>query len=409
MFLIVFWKMWSKKIMIIRYNTCLFFAKIVYFCKNQRNKYRLFMRIGFDAKRIFFNHSGLGNYGRNIFSALLEHYPIDEYFLFSPKPSTDFFQKEWTNVILPQKMYKWLPSLWRNSHIGHDTKRYNLDIYHGLSNELPQDIRVSKTKSVVTIHDVIFMRYPQWYKWHDRMIYKKKTEFACRTADTIIATSYQTKQDLIHFLDVQEDKIQVIYQPCNIGFSVKPTQEQQEEIRKKYNLPAQFLLMVGNIEPRKNILNVINAVQNRNIDVPLVIVGKQNMYAKELKNFIAQNNIKNVYFCHNVCSSDLPTVYNLASVFVYPSFFEGFGIPIIEALSSGVPVITSKASCLVETGGDAALYVKPDSVEDITVGIKTILDDTIFRNEIIKKGEEQVKKFAQETIAKEIMDLYKRL
>ena len=260
-----------------------------------------------------------------------------------------------------------------------------------------------------SVHDVIFMRYPQWYKWHDRLIYKQKTEFACQAADAIIATSYQTKQDLIHFLDVPEEKIQVIYQPCNVGFSTKPTQEQQEEIKKKYNLPAQFLLMVGNIEPRKNILNVINAVQSRNIDAPLVIVGKQSIYAKELKSFIAQNNIKNVYFCHNVCSLDLPTVYSLASVFVYPSFFEGFGIPIIEALSCGVPVIASKASCLVETGGNATLYVKPDSVEDITTAIKTILDDSIFRDEIIKKGEEQVKKFAPKTIAKEIMDLYKSI
>jgi len=367
------------------------------------------MRIGFDAKRIFFNHSGLGNYGRNILSAFFEHYPTDEYFLFSPKTSTELFFHQQTNTIFPQGIYKLFPSLWRNNHIGHETKKHNLDIYHGLSNELPQDIRASKAKSVVTIHDVIFMRYPQWYKWHDRMMYKQKTEFACQAADAIIATSYQTKQDLIHFLDVPEDKIQVIYQPCNVGFSVKPSQEQQQEIKKKYNLPSQFLLMVGNIEPRKNILNVINAIQSQNIDTPLVVVGKKTNHAKELKNYIALNDIKNVYFCHNVCSSDLPIVYSLASVFVYPSFFEGFGIPVIEALSCGIPVIASKASCLIETGGDAALYVKPDSVEDIAMAIKTVLENNIFRDDIIKKGRCQVKKFAGETIAKEIMDLYKSI
>jgi len=367
------------------------------------------MRIGFDAKRIFFNHSGLGNYGRNILSALFEHSPTDEYFLFSPKTSTKLFPKEWTNMVFPQGIYTLFPFLWRNNRIGHDAKKYNLDIYHGLSNELPRDILSSKAKSVVTVHDVIFMRYPQWYKWHDRMIYRQKTEFACQTANAVIATSHQTKQDLIHFLHLPEEKIHVIYQPCNAAFSVKPTQEQQKEIAKKYNLPNQFVLMVGNIEPRKNILKVIQAIHNHAIDTPLVIVGKDNNYAKELKNFVHQKHVKNVYFCHNVCFSDLPTIYSLANVLIYPSFFEGFGIPVIEALSCGIPVITSNVSCLMETAGDAALYVKPDSVDDIGEAIKTVLDDSSLRANLVQKGKEQLQKFAPKTIAKEIMDLYQNI
>lgn len=368
------------------------------------------MKIGFDAKRVFFNRSGLGNYGRNILSALFTFYPENDYFLFTPSPtSTELFPEGKSNIITPYGMYNTFSTYWRNKHIGHDARRYNLDIYHGLSNELPRDILSAKTKSVVSIHDTIFMRYPQWYKWHDRITYKQKTAFACKNADTIIAVSEQTKNDLIHFFEIKEEKIRVIYQPCNAAFSQKLNEEQQKEVRKKYQLPDQFILMVGNIEPRKNILNVIKAVQDHRITIPLVIVGKENKYAGELKKYIRENNIKNVYFCHNVSSLDLPAVYSLATIFVYPSFFEGFGIPIIEALSCEVPVITSNTSCLHEAAADAALYVNPDNVVEISETIYTVLSDQYLRDSLVQKGKEQIKLFNAETIVKEIINLYKAL
>jgi glycosyltransferase involved in cell wall biosynthesis len=367
------------------------------------------MRIGFDAKRIFFNYSGLGNYGRNIFSALYDSFPDNDYFLFTPSKNDNFSPKGQYGIVIPQGIYTSFPSLWKYRHIGHDAKKYNLDIYHGLSNELPRDIDIAKAKRVVTIHDTIFMRYPQWYKWHDRMFYKQKTAFACKKADIIIAASQQTKEDLIHFFNVNENKIQVIYQPCNPVFATKTTEKQKQEIKNNLNLPDRFILMVGNIEKRKNILNVIKSIQLHHINIPLVIVGKESKYALKLKKQIEQNNIKNIYFLHDVHSLDLPAVYALATVFIYPSFFEGFGIPIIEALSCQTPVITSNTSCFKETGGNAVLYVNPDNEKEIAQAIYGILYDDELRKNLILKGKEQIKKFSPNLIAEKIMNLYKVL
>ena len=364
------------------------------------------MRIGFDAKRIFFNQSGLGNYGRNILSALIEYYPQNEYLLFTPHTDKKLFPNEKPQRISPTGFFSFFPTLWRYGRIGHDAQNYNLDMYHGLSNELPRDIKSLKTKSIVTIHDTIFMRYPQWYKWHDRLFYEQKTAFACKNADAIIAVSQQTKNDLIHYFKAEEEKINVIYQPCNAVFSTSPTEQQKKEVREKLHLPDTFILMVGNIEKRKNIATVIDVVQNQRIHLPLVIVGRENRYAEELKKDIALRNIKNVYFCHRICPLDLPAVYASAAVFVYPSFFEGFGIPIIEALSCGVPVITSNTSCFEETGGEAALYVNPNDKEEMVETIYKVLNNSDLRNKLIKKGKHQIQKFSFDVIAKDIMNLY---
>ena len=364
------------------------------------------MRIGFDAKRVFFNRSGLGNYGRNILSALFDYCPENDYLLFTPHADNHLFFNEKSQIITPHGFFSLFPSLWRYCRIGHDAKKHRLDIYHGLINELPRDIKSLKTKSIATIHDTIFMRYPHWYKWHDRLFYEQKTAFACKTADAIIAVSEQTKADLIHYFKAAEEKIRVIYQPCNAVFSTQITEQQKNEVKKKWHLPDTFILMVGNIEERKNIKLVIDAVQNQNITLPLVVVGRENRYAVELKQEILQKNIQNVHFCHNIFSLDLPAVYALASVFVYPSFFEGFGIPIVEALSCGVPVITSDTSCFRETGGEAVLYVNPNSKEEMVEAIYKVINDNTLRSELIQKGKFQIEKFRPEAIAKEIINLY---
>ncbi|MDR0367966.1 MAG: glycosyltransferase family 4 protein [Bacteroidales bacterium] len=367
------------------------------------------MRIGFDAKRIFFNQSGLGNYGRNILAALYAFYPANDYFLFTPPASAALFPEGKPDMVTPHGLYRFFSAYWRNNRIGREARHCRTDIYHGLSNELPRDIESAKTKSVVSIHDTIFMRYPQWYKWHDRITYTHKTAFACQKADVIVAVSEQTKNDLIHFFKVKEEKIQVIHQPCSAVFSLETNEEQHRSVREKYALPDEFILMVGNIEKRKNILNVINAMQDPRIELPLVVVGKANTYAEELKQYIRQRDIKNVYFCHTVCSLDLPIVYRLAKVFVYPSFFEGFGIPIIEAMSSGVPIIASNTAALQEVAADAALYVAADNAGEIGDTIYTMLSNTCLRNSLTEKGEKQVKRFQAENIAREVINLYKSL
>jgi glycosyltransferase involved in cell wall biosynthesis len=367
------------------------------------------MKIGFDAKRAYFNRSGLGNYSRNIILALNRFYPENQYFLFTPPSDGKLFSEGKSQSISPQGFYANFPSLWRYRGLGKTAQKYDLDIFHGLSNELPRDVKCTKAKSIVSIHDAIFMRFPKWYKWHDRWFYEQKTAFACKHSDVIVAVSQQTKEDLMRFFKVKESKIKVIYQPCNPLFEQEITEEQKQKVSEKLQLPDNFGLMVGNIEERKNHLNVIKAIHNQKIDIPLVIVGRNSDYALNLKKYIAENNIQNIHFQHNTSQEDLPAVYSLAKILIYPSFFEGFGIPIAEALWCGTPVITSNVSCFEETAGDAALFIDPYSEKDIALAISTIMENETERTAMIEKGKAYVNKFSAKAVSAEMMKLYSEL
>ena len=367
------------------------------------------MRIGFEAKRVFFNRSGLGNYSRNSIMALNRFFPENQYILFSPPTDGTLFPQEQMSIVSPHGFSAVFPSFWRYRGLGKTAQNYHLDIFHGLSNELPHDVKRTKAKTVATIHDTIFMRFPQWYKRHDIWFYEQKTAFACKHADAIIAVSQQTKDDLMYYFKVEEKKIQVIYQPYNPVFERAATEEEKQNVKAKLQLPNDFALMVGNIEERKNHLNVIKAMHHYKIDVPLVIVGRNSDYALQLKKYITQNNIKNIHFQHNVNSEDLPSVYALSSIFVYLSFFEGFGIPIAESLQCGTPVITSNIPCFKETAGDAALFINPHSEEEIAQAIRKMMKDKDIRDAMAKTGWAHVTKFNAKTVSAEMMKLYNML
>lgn len=364
------------------------------------------MRIGFDAKRAYFNTSGLGNYSRNIITAIVASYPMHQYFAFTPPVHNNIYKPAGVTMVSPQ--HECTADIWRFAHMGKAADKLQIDVFHGLSNELPKDITACKAKKIVTIHDTIFMRYPQWYKWHDRLMYKHKTAGACEVADVVIAASEQTKNDIIHYFHVPEGKIEVVYQPCSQLFAEHPTADYCAGVASAYALPQNYVLMVGNIEPRKNIMAVIQAIEQYMPQQALVIVGKNNAYAQQLKHYVKQHNMTNVCFCHGVSNEELSALYSMAKVLVYPSWFEGFGIPIIEAMHSGVPVITSNNSCFTETGGSAALYVQPDSLGDIAEKISAVMNSSDIRNNMIQAGKEQVKKFDATAISHQLMQIYER-
>lgn len=370
------------------------------------------MNIGFDAKRAFLNRSGLGNYSRSTIRLLSNYYPNNSYFLFSKQDSRNLFQPSPNQYTISpsQRISASFPSFWRSWGIHHDIKNQKLDIYHGLSNELPWSITKSGAKSVVTIHDLIFLRYPQYYQYIDRQIYFHKFSNACRIANKIIAISEATKQDITHFLGIDPAKIEVVYQTCDPVFRKIASPEKKAEITKKYNLPGSFILYLGTIEKRKNALSLIKAYINQNIVIPLLIVGKPTAYLSEINEYLKQNPIGNkIMFRHNVESADLPALYQSAMVFVYPSVFEGFGIPIIEALYSGVPVITSTGSCFEETGGDAAKYCDPYNIEEMGKCLTDVLNSPNTRKLMIEKGYEHGKKFDEVNVAANLMNVYLNL
>jgi glycosyltransferase involved in cell wall biosynthesis len=386
-------------------------------CKLQRFLFFWDMNIGFDAKRLFNNFTGLGNYSRTLVKNLNLYHNENEYFLYTPKanPTQDneyFINQE--NITLRQPKHKLLGSYWRTFELANLLDKDKIDIYHGLSHELPLNIVQSKAKSVVTIHDLIFKIYPETYPKFDRYIYDSKFKYSCQKADTIVAISECTKNDIIKFYGIAPEKIKVIYQSCNPLFFT-PSLLDAQTVLAKYNLPAEYLLYVGAIAERKNIITLIKAYSllKPTDQIPLVLVGSGKEYLEKCKNLAKELKIDHkIIWLNNLWSnSELQIVYQNANCFIYPSVYEGFGIPIIEALLSGTPVVASNTSCLPEAGGSSSLYFDPLNAEQLSSQIATVLNmDSLQKQQIIKQGKDfATQKFNAEATSTEMMQLYQSL
>jgi len=362
------------------------------------------MKIAFDAKRFFHNTSGLGNYSRDLVRILATYFPENDYILLNKNKS----ERAKDILDLPNVHFVETSrgNFSRQLKMGKDAQHQNADIFHGLSGELPLKWGSKPIKKIVTIHDLIFIRYPKYYSFFDRKIHFWKFKKAADSADKIIAISEQTKQDIITFLKVPESKIQVIYQGCHKAFKEQQSEDFVQQTKEKFTLPDRFVLNVGTIEERKNLLNIVKALKDTNI--PLVVVGKKTKYFKKVETFIRQNKI-NVHFLEGVSMHELAVIYKLADIFIYPSFFEGFGIPVIEALFSKTVVITSNTSCLPEAGGPDSVYIDPKNHLDIQAKIKFLWQNESERKRRAEKGFEYVQKFNDELIATELMNLYKNI
>jgi glycosyltransferase involved in cell wall biosynthesis len=370
------------------------------------------LRLGFDAKRAFFNRSGLGNYSRDTIRILSALHPENEYFLYSPKkPKGELFvQPGGTHLKLPELFLNSIfPSFWRSSGIIKDLKKDEIRLFHGLSNEIPVNIQKSGIKSVVSIHDLIFLTHPQYYKLIDRNIYRRKFLYACKNSDQIIAVSEKTKSDIIHYFGIREEKISVVYQGCNPLFYNSVGLQMKSAVTIKYELPSAYLLCVGTIEERKNQLAIVKSMQQSKIDIPLVLIGKSTPYCDEILKYLESENIRNVKILHNVSTEDLPAVYQMASVFVYPSLVEGFGIPVIEALASKIPVITSRGGAMEEAGGPGAMYVDPENIDELAIVIQKVLQDSVTREKLIGEGAKYISRFSDSVISENLMNVYKSI
>ena len=373
------------------------------------------MRIGFDAKRAFLNHTGLGNYSSDAIRVLSNFYMNHEYFLYTPKEKENSrlaFLDDRTNTFIrtPQSLLnKALKSYWRSKSIVHDLFTNKIDIYHGLSHELPIGIEKTNIKTVVTIHDLIFIRYPNLFRTIDRKIYYKKFKSACQRADKIIAISQQTKQDIIDFFYIPEEKIEVVYQGCNAIFHYPMTNNTKLAVQKKYNLPKDYLLSVGNIEERKNLLTILKALK----ELPnqkLVVIGNGKAYKIKCLRFISKHSLSNrVLFLSNLNLEEMAAIYQNAQIHIYPSIFEGFGIPILEALFSKTPVITSKEGCFAEAGGTFSKYINPLSVREMKETILEILNSQELQEKMKTEGLKHAQNFTDDKIADNLMKVYTAL
>jgi glycosyltransferase involved in cell wall biosynthesis len=373
------------------------------------------VKIGFDAKRFFNNFTGLGNYSRFVVDALSRFAPENQYLLYSPKirdhpEFSEILSRPNIGVVTPPRLYQILraTSLWRTWGISREKNTRDLDVFHGLSQELPVDLPPG-VKKVVTVHDLIYMRYPELYQAWDVAIYKAKIKSACRQADRILATSFQTKEDIVKFLAVDADTIDVVYQGCHPNFKKSFTAEQIRVVKTKYKLPQHYILNVGTIEARKNVALLIKALARlpKDTQMHVVIIGRPTAYKQEIiRQAQVLNVVDQVIFLHDVSFEDLPAIYQGARVFVYPSFFEGFGIPIVEALESAVPVIAATGSCLKEAGGPASFYFNPQHDEELAAQLTKVLSDDQLRLQMVLAGKKHAAHFQPDVIAAQLTAIY---
>ena len=373
------------------------------------------MKIGFDTKRFFLNSTGLGNYSRDLVRGVLEEEMDNDYFLYTTGGEIDLktkFLKNHSNIkiVTPTGIYKKMKSYWRSVRLEKQLLKDGVEVFHGLSHEIPRKNKLSKIKYVVTIHDLIFLRFPENYNRIDREIYKKKVEYACTTADKIIAISEQTKRDLMEFLKVPSHKIEVIYQSCAASFHHISDYRYRHLVQKKYNLPENYILYVGTIEKRKNLATLVEAIGKSNTQLPLVAIGKQTDYTKEVMDMIDKYKLGNqVALLQNVSFLDLPSIYQSANLFVYPSLFEGFGIPVLEALYSKTPVIAATGSCLEEAGGPNSIYIDPKNSDELAQQIDRVIENGELQLEMKEKGFEYAQNFNSQKQAKAVLEVYEKL
>ncbi len=371
------------------------------------------MRIGFDAKRAFKNFTGLGNYSRSTISILSDFYPDNDYYLYTPyykeSPLLSFAKRPNIAVRKPEGFLKRFPSAWRRFGMADDIHFDKIDLFHGLTAELPVGLS-SKIRSVVTMHDLIFLRYPEYYKPIDRWLYTNKYKSACVQADLIIAISQQTKLDLIDFFGIDSNKIRLVYQGCDSQFYHQTTESDKQRVRRLYRLPKKYILYVGTIESRKNLQTLVKAMSYLPNDVHLVAVGRETAYTETVTEEIAARNLSSrILLLNQVAFTHLPAIYQQAQVFCLPSLFEGFGIPVLEALNSRIPVVTSNISSLPEAGGPGALLVDPLNEKEIADAIQRVLSDDMLRTRLITEGQIHAKLFREDSIAKNIWNVYNEL
>ncbi len=365
------------------------------------------LHLAFDAKRLFNNHTGLGNYSRTLVRNLQSCFPKHQYHLFTPQApinkETEYFFDESKFTVHVSK--QWNP-LWRIWAVSDQINEIRPDIFHGLSHEIPFGID-SSTKKIVTFHDLIYEKYPEQFGIWDRNLYHLKYRNSARRADHIVAISQSTASDLELYYDAPKHKLSVVYQSCNAAFL---TDNHEGDDMKQLNFPKDFYLYVGSIIERKGLLQIILAYAklNERYRKPLVVIGSGDQsYIKKVNDLIAYYRLGNhVLFLKNVNNQDLISIYDKCFCLIYPSIYEGFGIPIIESLARKKPVITSNLSSLPEAAGPGGLLINPYDPNEIAFALEQLHHEDYYQNLAMQGNNYVVNHFSKETTAHQLMTVY---
>jgi glycosyltransferase involved in cell wall biosynthesis len=372
------------------------------------------MRIGFDMRPFLKEETGIGVYFRKLLFMLAKMDKNNEYFLFSSslKDRFDsvrippFANRKFVDLRYPVKVinFMWNRLRWPTLDVLFGTK---LDLTHS-----PTPILLpTKGKRIVTVHDLFFLDFPEMTDHRARKAFSRGIQKSLQQADGIVAVSRYTKQQLLERFDLEKDKIAVIHPGMDLEEWEKSDRESRERTGNAFDLPPDFLLFVGAQEPRKNLPNLLNAlrvVHDRHQKIPLVLVGPKGLDSDNIQRVIRELGLDSwVKIVGYVNETELRHIYRMASVFVFPSLIEGFGIPLLEAMACGLPIVTSRFSAMPEIAQDAAAYADPGDPEDLATKIIHVLEDKGLREKLISAGEKRVRDFTWERAASETLAFYK--
>jgi glycosyltransferase involved in cell wall biosynthesis len=369
------------------------------------------MHIGIDARLPYYHRGGISQYILYLIEALGGLSGSDCYEIFSSRKDDNDYIPEGRENFLPYKL--WTPSHHRLERwtLGLEILPRRLDLFHSPDFIPP---RVGVTKRVITVHDLNFLLFPKFVDTDSHQYYTHQINSAVNEADHIIADSHHTRQDIISILNVPAEKVTTVHLAANPIFSIPVAKEEIESTLEQLELPTSFILYVGTLSPRKNVLTLLESyytlLQKTDVEVPLVLVGAKGFQYEEI--FSSIDNLKltsQVRHFEGLTNRTLARLYRAAGVFVLPSFYEGFGLPPLEAMHCGCPVIVSNRSSLPEVVGDAGLLVDPEDIDGWTRAIQQVLSDPQEREMLSKAGISQAKKFSWQMTAKETVKIYHSL
>ena len=369
------------------------------------------MRIAIDARTVSSKSFGVGFYTYWLIKGLNTIDTTNEYFIFSlnnqikKEEFGNNFNILYTDIRLDLHPYT---EIWENIFLYKELKKINSDLLHNPAFRLPF-IFPKKRGLVVTIHDLIPYFYPELMPKKFAIYMRLVIRHAVNKADKIIVISESTKNDLLKLFKISSDRIRVIYESAADFYQPLDKSSCKEFVRKKYNLDKDFILFVSRLEPRKNVVRLIKAfsrTKNRN-NCYLVIVGARSWHSEEIFSTVEKLNLKNsIIFLDYVDKNNLVYLYNSATFFILPSLYEGFGLPILEAMACGCPVISSNISSIPEIVDDAGILINPYDIDEISYTIDKVIEDKNLQLEMIRKGFIQVKKFSWIETARRTLDVY---
>lgn len=364
------------------------------------------MRIGIDGRML--RYSGIGEYIRNLVENLAKIDRENQYILFAKENDLEIYKINQENFSF-QVVKAPLFSLSEQIVLPFEIKKNRLDIFHTPHFNIPLFSPVTR---VVTIHDLIPLLFSRArFSWLARTYYRFMNSQATKKTRKIIVDSKNTKRDLFKFFKVPEGKIEVIYGGVSERFKPVNDVETLEAIKRKLNITKKFLLYVGLRKPHKNLVILIKVLKilrgKMNFDIQLVMVGKRDPRFTQVEEAAKELGLEGeVLSLGEVSNEDLVLLYNTAQVFVFPSLYEGFGLPPLEAMACGIPVISSNSSSLFEVLGDAAILLDPNDTNEWAEKIREVLTDEELREKLRRKGLERVKKFSWERAAQDTLKVY---